>query len=89
MTDLSHMTTPDTRPGPYYVSAINAGKVHTMAGPYAEHGADPATHTLALPEAYRAGIPYRPPSYVRFSTVVTAPTLIRRLTVGLAIPPTF
>lgn len=39
MTDLSHMTTPDTRPGPYYVSAIDAGKVHTMAGPYAEHAA--------------------------------------------------
>lgn len=37
MTDLSHLTAPDTRPGPYYVSAIDAGKVHTMAGPYAEH----------------------------------------------------
>lgn len=61
--------------------------------PFAEwmrkHGADPATHTLALPEAYRAGMPYRLPSYVRFSTLVTAPTLIRRHTVGPAIPPTF
>lgn len=54
-----------------------------------KNGADPATHTLVLPEAYRAGIPYWLPSYVQFSILVTAPTLIRRLTVGPAIPPTF
>ena len=28
---------PDTKPGPYYVSAINGSKVHLMAGPYELH----------------------------------------------------
>ena len=29
--------TPDTRPGPYYVSAVDAGRLYLMAGPYADH----------------------------------------------------
>jgi hypothetical protein len=29
--------TPDTRPGPYYVSAIDGTKKFIMAGPYAQH----------------------------------------------------
>ncbi len=29
--------TPDTRPGPYYVSAIDGRKNYLMAGPYAQH----------------------------------------------------
>jgi hypothetical protein len=29
--------TPDTKPGPYYVSATDAGKFHLMAGPYNQH----------------------------------------------------
>ena len=28
---------PDNRPGPYYVSAVDADKYHLMAGPYADH----------------------------------------------------
>jgi hypothetical protein len=28
---------PDTKPGPYYVSCADAGKVHLMAGPYELH----------------------------------------------------
>lgn len=39
MNNLSHMTAPDTAPGPYFVSAIDGGKVHIMAGPYADHPA--------------------------------------------------
>ncbi len=31
--------TPDTAPGPYYVSAIDAGRTFLMAGPYTLHGA--------------------------------------------------
>ncbi len=29
--------TPDTRPGPYFVSAIDGRKNYLMAGPYAQH----------------------------------------------------
>lgn len=53
MTDLSHMTAPDARPGPYYVSAIDAGKVHTMAGPYADHAAALADVNKARDIAYQ------------------------------------
>lgn len=28
---------PDTKPGPYYVTAIDNGRVHLMAGPFGEH----------------------------------------------------
>ena len=28
---------PDTRPGPYFVSAIDGTKKYLMAGPYAQH----------------------------------------------------
>lgn len=28
---------PDDRPGPYYVSAIDGGRLHLMAGPYELH----------------------------------------------------
>lgn len=28
---------PDTKPGPYYVSAIDAGQTFLMAGPYSDH----------------------------------------------------
>jgi hypothetical protein len=38
---------PDTRPGPYYVSAIDGSKIHLMAGPYAQH-------TEALADVERA-----------------------------------
>ena len=31
--------TPDTAPGPYYVSAVDAGRTFLMAGPYELHGA--------------------------------------------------
>jgi hypothetical protein len=31
--------TPDTRPGPYFVSAIDGTKKYIMAGPYAQHTA--------------------------------------------------
>jgi hypothetical protein len=31
--------TPDTRPGPYFVSAIDGTKKYIMAGPYAGHAA--------------------------------------------------
>lgn len=37
MNTQTQTQTPDTRPGPYYVSAIDAGKTYTMAGPYADH----------------------------------------------------
>lgn len=29
--------TPDTKPGPYYVSAIDGAKTYLMAGPYDQH----------------------------------------------------
>lgn len=29
--------TPDTRPGPFYVSAVDGTKNYLMAGPYAQH----------------------------------------------------
>lgn len=38
---------PDTRPGPYYVTAIDAGRVFLMAGPY-------STHPEALADVDRA-----------------------------------
>lgn len=33
------LETPDLRPGPYYVSAIDGGKVALVSGPYASHAA--------------------------------------------------
>lgn len=41
------MTTPDTRPGPYYVTAITGGRYFVMAGPY-------STHQAALDDVQRA-----------------------------------
>ena len=45
--------TPDTAPGPYYVSAISAaGRTFLMAGPYELHGAALADVDRALNIAY-------------------------------------
>lgn len=41
------MDSPDDRPGPYYVSAIDGTQVHLIAGPY-------ATHRAALDDVQRA-----------------------------------
>lgn len=34
---MTTVQTPDTRPGPYYVSAVDGTKNYLMAGPYAQH----------------------------------------------------
>ena len=34
---MTEAQTPDTKPGPYYVSCVDAGKVFLMAGPYDAH----------------------------------------------------
>lgn len=46
------MQEPDTRPGPYYVTAVDAGRVYTMAGPYATHAAALADVDRAREVAY-------------------------------------
>lgn len=33
------MQTPDTKTGPYFVSAVDGSKSYLMAGPYNDHGA--------------------------------------------------
>lgn len=40
--------TPDTAPGPYYVSAVDAGRTFLMAGPYDFHGSALADVDRAL-----------------------------------------
>ena len=44
--------TPDTAHGPYYVSAIDAGRTFLMAGPYELHGAALADVDRTLRIAY-------------------------------------
>lgn len=39
MTTDNAMHSPDTKPGPYFVSATDAGTYWLMAGPYADHAA--------------------------------------------------
>ena len=48
--------TPDTRPGPYYVSAVDAGRLHLMAGPYADHAAALTDVDRALSIAHERGL---------------------------------
>ncbi len=44
--------TPDTAPGPYFVSAIDHGKTYLMAGPYPTHAEALANVDKALNLAY-------------------------------------
>jgi hypothetical protein len=46
------MQAPDTKPGPYYVTARDAGRYHVMAGPYADHAAALADVQRARDIAY-------------------------------------
>lgn len=48
--------TPDTAHGPYYVSAIDAGRTFLMAGPYELHGAALADVDRALRIAYEHNV---------------------------------
>jgi hypothetical protein len=43
---------PDTKPGPYFVSAIDGRKVYIMAGPYATHAEALGNVNKALSIAY-------------------------------------